>query len=137
MESTLQETTIVQKTRELCQALLDEPSMKSVRQRIDEFLGDEDAQSQYQNLVNKGQSLQEKQQNALPLTGEEIASFEQDRDALLGNPVARGFLDAQEEMRAVQKSIHRYVDKTLELGRLPSEEELEESSCGHGCSCGH
>lgn len=136
MESTTLESTLMQKTRDLCQAILDEPGMRSIRSRIDTFMSDDQARGQYEEVVNKGQALQEKQQNAQPLTGEEIAEFEQNRDALLNNPVARGFLDAQEELRTVQNSINKYVNKTFELGRMPTEEDVTEG-CGHGCSCGH
>lgn len=136
MESTTVQSTLMEKTRELCQAILDEPSMRSIRSRIDTFMNDEQARGQYEQVVNKGQALQEKQQNAQPLTGEEIADFEGDRDALLNNPVARGFLDAQEELRNVQNSVSKYVNKTFELGRMPTEEDITEG-CGHGCSCSH
>jgi len=138
MASTIEETTIAQKTRELCQAILDEPNVKALRQHIDNFMADEKTREQYDGLVAKGQALQEKQQRSVPLTGEEISNFEQHRDTLLKNPVASGFLDAQQELHQVQESIHKYVSKTIELGRLPSEEELSEGCCGHdGCGCGH
>ncbi len=131
----LDDKPVMRKTKELCQTILDQPDMKSIRLRINAFMGDEKARAQYEGLVSKGQALQQKQQTSTPLTGEEIADFEQHRDSLLANPVARGFLDAQEEMHQVQQSIHHYVSKTLELGRMPTEEDL--SSCGHGCNCGH
>src|ERR1035438_9080273 len=89
MESTIEETTITRKTRELCQTILDEPSMQALRQRIDAFMADEQTKTQYDRLIAKGQALQEKQQQSQPLTGEEIADFEQHRDALLKNPVAQ------------------------------------------------
>jgi cell fate (sporulation/competence/biofilm development) regulator YlbF (YheA/YmcA/DUF963 family) len=137
MHTTTEETTVMQKTRELCQTILDQPNMQSIRQRIDAFMGDEKTRSQYDNLVNKGQELQQKQQNAVALSGNEISDFEQSRDALMKNPVARNFMDAQEELHQVQQSVHQYVNKTLELGRLPTEEEMSGGSCGHGCGCGH
>jgi cell fate (sporulation/competence/biofilm development) regulator YlbF (YheA/YmcA/DUF963 family) len=138
MESTIEETTITRKTRELCQTILDEPSMQALRQRIDTFMADEQTKTQYDGLIAKGQALQEKQQQSQPLTGEEIADFEQHRDSLLKNPVAREFIDAQQELHEVQESIHKYVSKTLELGRLPSEDELCSGGCGdHGCGCSH
>jgi cell fate (sporulation/competence/biofilm development) regulator YlbF (YheA/YmcA/DUF963 family) len=138
MAPTLEETTIARKTRELCQTILDEPSLQEMRQRIDTFMADDEARAQYDSLVSKGQVLQEKQQNAQALTGEEISDFEQHRDTLLKNPVARGYLDAQQEMHQMQESIQKYVRKTFELGRLPSEEDLNSGCCGHdGCGCGH
>jgi len=116
--------------------LLDEPGMQALRQRIDDFMADEQTRSQYDGLIAKGQALQEKQQQSQPLSGEEISEFEQQRDSLLKNPVARGFLDAQQELHQVRESIQKYVSKTIELGRLPSEEELDSGCRGdHSCGC--
>jgi cell fate (sporulation/competence/biofilm development) regulator YlbF (YheA/YmcA/DUF963 family) len=138
METTIDQTPILRKTKELCQTLLDQPNIQSIRERIDTFMRDDKTRDAYDGLVKRGQALQEKQQNAQQLTGEEISQFEEQRDALLKNPVAVGFLEAQEEMHQVQKSIQRYVTRTLELGRLPTSEEIENHSCGHGgCGCGH
>jgi cell fate (sporulation/competence/biofilm development) regulator YlbF (YheA/YmcA/DUF963 family) len=137
MPTTIEETPVIQKTRELCQTILDQPAMQSIRRRIDAFMGDDRTRGQYDDLVNKGQALQQKQQMSLALTGEEIADFEQHRDSLMKNPVAREFMDAQEELHELQESVHQYVNKTLELGRLPTEEEMKAGSCGHGCGCGH
>jgi len=133
----MNDTVIMDKTKELCQTILQQPEVQAIRRRIDAFMGDEKSRSQYENLVNRGQALQEKQQNSVALTGEEIAAFEQDRDALLQNPVARGFLDAQEELHQVKSSVQKFVSKTLELGRLPTEDDLEGGCGGHGCGCGH
>ncbi len=137
MATEIAETIVTQKTRELCQALLEEPGLRAARQSVDAFLADNKAQSQYEQLMAKGQALQQKQQNSQPLNGQEIADFEQDRDALLANPVARNFLDAQEILHETQQSINKQISKTLELGRIPASEDLEEGSCGHGCGCHH
>ena len=131
------DTAVQQKTRELCEALLAEPAVTSIRQRIDTFMADGQSRSQYETLMMKGQALQEKQQRSLPFSGEEISDFESEREAMLKNPVARGFLDAQEELNQLQESIQTQVAKTLELGRLPLPEDLDSGSCGHGCGCHH
>jgi cell fate (sporulation/competence/biofilm development) regulator YlbF (YheA/YmcA/DUF963 family) len=138
MEITIEETQVNQKTKELCQAILDQPDMPSIRKRVDAFMADEKTRALYDGLMAKGQALQEKQGMSVPLSSEEIADFEQHREKLMNNPVARGFMDAQEELHQVQESIHKYVSKTLELGRVPSDEEMsEDGSCGHGCGCKH
>src|SRR3974390_134178 len=98
MQTTIEETPVTQKARELCQTILDQPNIQSIRRRIDAFMADEKGRMQYDFLVSKGQLLQEKQQMSTPVTGEEISDFEQHRDALLQNPIARDFLDAQEEL---------------------------------------
>ena len=142
MQIIFEDTPVIQKTKELCQVILDQPNMRSIRQRIDLFMADENARSQYEGVVNQGQELQQKQQMSEQLAPEEIAAFEQQRDALLNNPVARGFIDAQEELHEVKHSIHQLLNKTLELGRLPTEEELSGGGggCGGGggsCGCSH
>ncbi len=137
MQTTIEESEVIQKTKELCQAILEQPNMPSIRERIDAFMGDEAARAQYDGLMMQGQALQQKQQMSLPLTGEEISEFEQKRDALMNNPVARGFMDAQEELHQVQDAVQQFVSKTLELGRMPSEEDMNGGSCGHGCGCHH
>ena len=135
---TTQDSLITDKTRELCQAILDQPEMRSARERIQTFVADEKARTQYEGLMAKGQALQQKQQRSEQLSGDEIAAFEKERESLLGNPVARGFLEAQEEMHHVHQSINQFVSKTLELGRMPTEADFEsEGGCGDGCGCGH
>lgn len=133
-------TKVETKTNELCEAILEQLQQGGVRQRIDTFLSDDAARGQYESLMNKGQVLQEKQQNGETLDPAEISAFEKDRDALLRNPVASGFLDAQEEMHDLQHSVQRVLSKTIQLGRIPAAEDLEEGSCGGhgGCGChGH
>src|SRR3954471_1944952 len=135
---TTQDTLITDKTRELCQAILDQPEMRSARERIQTFVADDKARTQYEGLMAKGQALQQKQQRSEQLSGEEIAAFEKERESLMNNPVARGFLEAQEEMHHVHQSINQFVSKTLELGRMPTEADFEsEGGCGDGCGCGH
>lgn len=130
-------TKIEEKTQELCQTIIAEPEMISIRSRIDTFLADTSARGQYETLMGMGQALQEKQQHGQTLAPAEISDFEKSRESLLANPVARGFLDAQEKLHEIQHSIQKKISKTLELGRLPTAEDLEEGSCGHGCGCHH
>lgn len=138
MQTMTQSNTIAQKTKELCQAILDQPEMRAARQRIDTFVADEKSRAQYEELMAMGRVLHQKQHESQPLTSEEIARFEKGREALLQNPVARGFLDAQEELHHVHESINQHVSKTLELGRMPSETDFSSSDgCGDGCGCGH
>jgi cell fate (sporulation/competence/biofilm development) regulator YlbF (YheA/YmcA/DUF963 family) len=133
-------TAIEDKARELCEAIVAQPQWTSIRNRIDAFLSNDAARGQFDDVNTKGRSLHEKQHNGQPLNGQEIADFERQRDALLQNPVARGFLEAQDELHEIQHSVQKYLSKTLQLGRVPTESDLkaEEDSCGHGnCGCEH
>jgi cell fate (sporulation/competence/biofilm development) regulator YlbF (YheA/YmcA/DUF963 family) len=135
MQTQVNGNAVLEKTRELCQTIVDDPAMGSIRQRVNAFMADEQVRGQYESVVAKGQALKEKQQQSLPLTGEEVGDFEKQREALLGNPVAREFMDAQEQIREIEHSIQKYVSKTLELGRVPGDEDFEEGCCGHSCGC--
>ena len=129
-------TIIETKTNELCEIILAEIQSGGIRQRIDTFLADAAARGAYESLMSKGQALQEKQHGGQALEPAEIAAFEKDRDALLKNPVASGFLDAQEEMHALKESVQKRVSKTIELGRIPTADDLSSGgSCGSGCGC--
>ena len=62
MEVITDNTAVLQKTRELCQAILDQPDFPMIRRQVDAFLASEASKSQYQILVEKGEALQQKQQ---------------------------------------------------------------------------
>jgi cell fate (sporulation/competence/biofilm development) regulator YlbF (YheA/YmcA/DUF963 family) len=128
---------LTQKIEELCQTILNQPEVKSIRQRIDAFNADAAAQKQYETLAERGEYLQHKQQQGAQLTDAEISEFEKHREAFFANPVAKGFVDAQQQMHKMQDSVSKYVSKTLELGRVPAAEDMESGSCGHGCGCHH
>ena len=132
-----EEAVVLEKTRELCNTILAQPNLGNLRRNIDAFMADEKSRSDYESLMEKGQALHEKQHRSLPLTGEEITDFEKQRDSVMNNPVARGFLDAQEALQQIQGSIQQHITKTLELGRSPTPDDFEQG-CGHGsCGCKH
>lgn len=137
MQATTEETAIIQQTKELCQTIIDQPEFRQIRTRIDAFMGDDAAKGQYQLVMEKGDSLQHKQQSGLPLDNDEIAEFEKNRELLLNNPVAANFLTAQQQMHKIQESVMQYVSKTFELGRVPGLDDFPSEGCGPSCGCGH
>ncbi len=137
MLTDFQNGAVAQKTRELCQTILDQPDFQVLRQQIDVFLADEKAKEQYRELSERSAILQHKQSSGMMLDMQEITDFEQRREAFLSNPVAQGFLDAQQMVQTLQESLNQYVAKTFELGRMPQPEDFDHGSCGHGCGCSH
>lgn len=134
MQITSEANVVHEKTLALCQALLDDPGFQGIRQRIDTFMGNDTAKTQFQSVTELGEHLQHKQQQGLSLTELEISNFEKQRQELINNEVARSFLEAQQDVQKVQESIMQYVSKTFELGRLPNQEDLS-CGCGSGCGC--
>src|SRR4051812_17593426 len=140
MSTVAQESSVAQKTRELCESILQDPGYLGLRRKIDTFLADDGAKKLYRDLAEKGEYLQHKQQQGSRLSPEEITDYEKDRDAVVANPIAAGFIEAQQNLHQVQETVNQYLSKTLELGRVPTEEEMSSGGdcCGdHGCGCSH
>ncbi|MGN6387084.1 MAG: YlbF family regulator [Verrucomicrobiota bacterium] len=136
MSLTVESNTVTQKTRDLCQAILDQPEFQEMRKNIDQFMADDKAQQEYQALVEKSEELNHKQHQGVRLTQDEVTAYESQRERVVNNPVAAGFIRAQQEVHQMQESINKYLSKTFELGRVPTEEDME-GGCGEGCGCHH
>src|SRR5690606_17016199 len=102
------------KLEELCRSILSQPEFEAHRLRVDQFMVNDEARSQYVRVSEQGEHLHHKQMQGLPLTDEELSEFERQRESLLNNPVARDFVISQEALQDLRDSINRYVGKTLE-----------------------
>jgi cell fate (sporulation/competence/biofilm development) regulator YlbF (YheA/YmcA/DUF963 family) len=132
----LEETsTVMNKTRELCAAIAGDERFSRLQKDVERFLGDDGARLMYQTVHQRGEELHQKQHAGIKLAPTEIREFEAARDELMRNEVASAFLDAQGELETLQRTIGKYITMTLELGRVPTEDELAESEggcCGGG-----
>jgi cell fate (sporulation/competence/biofilm development) regulator YlbF (YheA/YmcA/DUF963 family) len=137
IQPSIDQQAINEKTRELCQLLLNQPAFQDMRSDIDAFLENDAAREQYRNVTQAGQDLEVRQLKGETLSESEISHFEKLRYDFLENPVARKFLDAQQAMNGVQDTINKFISKSLEMGRVASEEDIqcEEGGCGSGCGC--
>lgn len=135
MTTAIAQTPIQAKLQELCETIVSQPEFDSIRQRVDAFMADEASKTLYQSVVEQGDALHQKQHAGEQLEESVVAAFERDRESLFGNPVAKGFLDAQEEIHSITQSVNKSVSKTFELGRIPTAEDMDEGSCGSGCGC--
>lgn len=134
-----EDTPVIQKTKELCQTILEQPAYQAMRQAIDAFLGDAASVQQYRDLCDQQDALGQKQEQGLPLTDAEIAAFETAEASFLANPSAQAFIRSQRQMQDIEKTVGQYVRKTFELGRLPQEDDFGggcgSGGCGSGCGC--
>ena len=141
------DSSLISKTRELCSQIVSDPIYLQLQEKVERFLNDDAARLQYQSVHERGEELHHKQHAGIQLGAQEIREFEAAREALFANDIATNFIEAQRELEQLQKLIGRYVGMTLELGRVPNAEDLEESSSGccggggggggGGCGCSH
>ena len=135
MQTNIDESVVLIKTRELCQTLLEAPDFEDVRRQIDNFMSSDLAKEQYQRVAEKMDVLNQKKQMGLDITDEEIDSFNSDRKQLMENPVAKGFIEAQQEVQRMQDFLNQYVAKTFELGRVPQDSDFRSGCSDGGCGC--
>lgn len=135
------DSAVMTRTKELCEAIASDSEYQDLLKSVETFLDDDGARMQYQSVHEKGEELNQKQGAGLELSDAEIAAFESAREALMVNPVAKAFLDAQNSLHSVQSAIGKYVGMTLELGRVPGADDFKsEGGCcggggGGGCGC--
>lgn len=132
------DSNVMQKTRELCDAISQDIEFVTLQGQVERFLEDDAAKLQYQSVHEKGEELHQKQHAGVELSETEIKGFEEARENLLQNEVARDFMDAQQNLQTLQQTITKYVGMTMELGRVPGPEDMEQSGggcCGGGCGC--
>ena len=122
-------------TKSLCSTLVEQPAFKALHGNVEAFLNNDEARLQYQSVHESGEALNNKQRSGVELSEGEISEFEQAREQLLQNTIVTDFMDAQKELQTVQQAVSKYVGLTLELGRVPTEEDFMAASGGGGC-CG-
>jgi len=135
MESTTKESPIIQKTTELCQAIVAQADFQLLKSKVDAFMSDEMLKFQFQQVNQLGELLEMRQRGGLEIKQEEVAHYETLHQEVFGNPVAQGFIEAQQEMQKLHEAIGRFVNKTFELGRSPQYEDVFDGSCGSNCGC--
>ncbi len=133
MSIVAEDSPVITKTKELCAQIAEDATFRQLQSSVERFLADDAARLQYQSVHERGEELNNKQRAGIELGKSEISEFEAAREALFANEIARDFLDAQRELEGLQQEIGKYVGITIELGRVPTAEDLAES--GGGC-CG-
>ncbi len=57
MQTLTEESALTRKTKELCEALVQEPEFQAIRQSVDTFIADDSAREKYDVLMMKGDAL--------------------------------------------------------------------------------
>lgn len=127
---------VLEKTRELCTQILQSGEYTENVSKIEAFFKNEEAQASYREFAALGEELHQKQQ-AGSLSDDDISGYESKLKALKEDPVTGGFMEAEATLNGIVQQVSKYVGKTLELGKLPEPEDLEDSGCcsSGGCGC--
>jgi len=132
MSMILEESAVTAKTEELCAAIVEQESFVKLQSQVASFLNNDEARLQYQSVHESGDALNQKQSSGVELSDAEISEFEQSREQLLKNSTVTEFMSAQKELQAIQNTIGKMVSLTLELGRVPTADDIEAANSGGG-----
>jgi cell fate (sporulation/competence/biofilm development) regulator YlbF (YheA/YmcA/DUF963 family) len=135
--STLEATTIEDKTKELCQLVLEDAKFTAAREKITTFLADTDAQEAYSALHQKGHAMHQMQHEGTQPAESDMAELNGLKQAAADNEVTAGFMDAEGELNEIFSTVTKYLQKTLQLGKMPEASDFEDSDCCSegGCDC--
>lgn len=140
----LAESTIEEKLNDLCAAIASDAEVTAAREQAEAFLADEDAVALYREVAQTQHALHHKKHAGETITQGEIQTFTALRNQADAHPLVRQFSEAQETLQGIANLVNGFVTKTLEKGRVPTQEEVfsAESGCcggggGGGCGCSH
>ena len=129
---------IEDKIQELCAAIVADEEVRTARENAEAFLADPDAVKLYRETSLLGRELHQKSHGGEEPTALEARRFNELQDRCEGHPGIAAFIEAQQVLQGIAEIVSNYVSKTLESGRVPSEEEaMGEAGCGEGCGCHH
>jgi len=131
-----QPVTVENKARELCAFIVDQEEFQQAWSRIEAFLEDEAAREVYQDWREASDALARAERSGAPLTEAHVLELELRKEALLANTTAVLFAESEAKLNDLFGTVTRLLQKTLQLGRVPSEQELSAGECcGGGCGC--
>lgn len=121
----------------LCAAIAADPEVQAARDKAEAFLADEQATALYRDVMNLGRSLEQRHRSGQKLDPAEVSRFQDLQDKADAHEGIQAFVAAQDVLQDVANHVNGYVTKTLEKGRVPTEEEVlgQGGSCGEGCGC--
>lgn len=131
------ETTIDEKIQELCETILADEEYRERVACIESLLDDPASKEVYVKFAQKGEEMHQKQHSGAKVSDGDLDEYETLRQAADGNPKVKNFMSAQNELNALHQKVSKYVSKTIENGKVPTSEEMEDKDgcCGGGCGC--
>jgi len=137
MAATLQSVTIEDKARELCEFVLEQDDYQEAWKQIEKFLENEPAKMRYRAWQETGAELHHQEQQGMAPSEDHVAELERLKQTVLDDPVAVRFLEAEGQMNQMFSTVTKLLQKTLQMGRVPSAEEMAEGECcgNSGCGC--
>lgn len=127
------------KASELAAAFAACQKVVAAKARIGLFYQNADATDLFRKVNEYGEKLRNKSMEGMPPSEEEISRFDSLRQAVVDNPLCKGFLDARQELDDMLAAVNQYLVLAINKGEAPSDSEVADSleqqmsSCSCGC----
>ncbi|MDF1816290.1 MAG: YlbF family regulator [Verrucomicrobiales bacterium] len=127
--------TLEEKTRELCQFILEDPAYAAASGSIDTFQESEEAQKIYRNWQQKAAELHHMHHEGKEPEQSDIVELERLKQVVMDNQIAADFVEAEDSVNDIFGTVMKMVQKTLQNGSIPTEDDLNECCGNSGCGC--
>ena len=127
--------TLEDKTRELCQFILEDPAFAAAFGSIDAFQEDKEAQGLYKSWQEKAAELHHMHHEGKEPSQSDVVEMERLKQTVMDNSVAADFVEAEDSVNDIFGTVMKLVQKTLQNGQIPTEDEMNECCSSGGCGC--
>lgn len=138
MTSTVNLPSVEEKARELCEFVVSQDGYQEARNRVEAFMEDDGAKDLYRAWQEKGAEMHHRSHQGIEPGAPDVEELERLKGEVMGNQAAMGFVNAEGEMNQIFETVTTLLQKSLQLGHVPTAEELKASECCNsgGCGCG-
>ena len=125
-----------EKLNDFCSFLNKIPQIDKLNQELDNFLTNEKNNELHEEALKWEEVIEQKQLDGQEILEEDLNAFKDIHSKLNAQNGAEEFFSAQENLLSFMDEITSYITISLQLGRVPNEDELE-SLKDESCGCGH
>jgi cell fate (sporulation/competence/biofilm development) regulator YlbF (YheA/YmcA/DUF963 family) len=127
---------IEDKIQALCAAIAADPDVQAAREQAERFLVDEKGVTLLRNLMTLSREVQHRQHHGEDVADEQLQQLVELKSEADNHAGIVSFHGAQDVLQTIAETVNGFVTKTLERGKVPTQEEVFGSGgCGEGCGC--
>jgi len=117
---------ITQKVIKLCQEIALDSQFQKYRSSVLDFIDNKEQNSDYFDLLDYQSQLEEKSEQGLEISPEEIEKLEELGVKAFSDPAAVDFMHGQDALEQLQELVDNAISYVVEHGEAPSADYLHE-----------
>lgn len=122
----LEDAVLRDKLEALCTAMLDNTRIRDYDKLVKSFMENEASRTKFDRVADLEDELHERQHDGEEIAESEIDKLETLQQEMLDDPECRSFLEVQDSIQEMMLTVEQYLAAALELGRIPTKDEVLE-----------